>query len=415
MRYTKFNLLQVSGFILGFFSLIGCGSYQNSSYYSDGIYGNRDVVVIRRQAEQPSTTATTNSYSQYFDEKAKEYQWDTQEDNVALTQIDSLTQQKDTNYQSQPQWGGGNNTTQIVFVDNSPNFGFGGFGGFGFGNNFGYGGFYDPYPAPWNWPYRFNNPNYFNRFGGGFYNPYYSPYGGFYRGYGSFYNNPFYGGYGSFYRNPYYRVNNRNNRIAYNNRKRSRAYSSTYRGQASSRAGVRRLNIAPAQGTQATASSNSRSSTVAQNNSAQTTIGRQATTSVPNLVQTGRRATQARRSSQLKSNNETNSAYIDRVIRSYQTRGYNVDVIRDPVQARRAISRQNNQNYSNTSSVQGKSSPSSRRSNESNNTYTAPKRTNTSSSSRSSSPRSSSSRSSSSVRSSSSRSSSGRSSSSRRQ
>ena len=70
MRYTKFNLFQVSGFILGFFSLIGCGSYQNSAYYSDGIYGSRDVVVVRRQVEQP---VATNSYSQYFDEKAKEY------------------------------------------------------------------------------------------------------------------------------------------------------------------------------------------------------------------------------------------------------------------------------------------------------------------------------------------------------
>ena len=406
MRYTKFNLFQVSGFILGFFSLIGCGSYQNSAYYSDGIYGSRDVVVVRRQVEQP---VATNSYSQYFDEKAKEYQWDEQEGNVALTQIDSLNQQNENNFQSKPQWGGGNNTTQIVFVDNGPNFGFGGFGGFGFG------GFYDPYPAYWNWPYRYNNPFYFNRFGGGFYNPYYLPYGGFYGGYGSLYD-PYFGGYGYFYRHPYHRNYNRINRFAHNNRERNRTYSSTYRGRPSSQTRVSRSTTAPTQASQATASRSSRSRSIALNNSNQARGVKQGNTSVPNLVQTGRRATQARRSSQVGTNNQNNSAYIDRVIRTYKSRGYNVDVIQNPTQARRAVSRQNNQSYTNgatqsryNTSAQSKPSASSKRSNGSNNSYKA----SNNSSNRSSYSRSSSSRSSSSVRSSSSRSSSGRSSSGR--
>ena len=423
MRNTKNNLFKVSGFIISLVAFIGCGSFQNSSYYSDGIYGSRDVVVIRQKAEQP---AAVNSYSQYFDEKAKEYQWDIIEGDVALTQIDSINAQNTIDNQSKPQWGDGNNSTQIVFVDNRPNFGFGGFGGFGFGfgNTFGYGnafnfgGFYDPYLGNWNWPYRYNNPYFPNRFGGGFYSPYFAPYGPYFGGFGYF-NQPFYGS-RSFYRNPHSRIYYQNNRYANNNnRARRRAYSSTYRGQAGNRSTrATRVNTASVQGTQAINGRNSRA--IVQRDANQSNA-EQTIPTVPNLVQEGRRATQARRSTQQR-NTRNNSAYIDRVIRSYQTQGYDVDVIRDPGQARRRITTTNNQRYSNgtvqnrpTTTASTKSDPSPRRNNNSSSSYTKPK-SNSSASSRSSYSRSSSSssRSSSSMRSSSGRSS-GRSSSGRRQ
>ena len=101
MRFSKSISLSALGIIL-FSGLLftACGSFQNASYYSDGIYNDDNVIVIRRTQNKPAA----NAYTQYFDQQAKQYNWDDSNNDVALTNVDSLNQGNLNNYQSNPNW-----------------------------------------------------------------------------------------------------------------------------------------------------------------------------------------------------------------------------------------------------------------------------------------------------------------------
>lgn len=335
MRFSKSFSFSVLGIIfLNGLLFTACGSFQNASYYSDGIYNDENVIVIRRAKKQPAA----NAYTQYFDQQAQQYSWDDSSNDVALTNVDSLNQGNLNNYQSNPNWGGGNKTTQVIIQSTPLNFGFGG--------NWGFGGFYDPYLAYWD--YNFYNPYRWNRFAWGFNRPFFN---GYYPYYGNgFYNNPyFYGGgfwngfgYGYAYNNPYNRASNRVNRNRADVR-RNRAYSPSYRGQAAS---GRRSDI----NTSAAQRSNTSANATLRNNNSRQSRTANTNTELPNLVQQGRTAS-VRQSQQLnntprrtqtsRSSNETsNRSNIDRVIRRLQGNGVEVQVINNVNQARQ-FSQQN--------------------------------------------------------------------------
>jgi len=322
MRFSKFIGLFSLGII--FFSgllFTSCGSFQNSSYYSDGIYNSDNVIVVRHNKKKP----VANEYTQYFDQQANQYNWDNNTDSVALTNVDSLNQGYASNYQSNPNWGGGNKTTQIIIQSTPLNFGFGG--------NQGFGGFYDPYIAYWD--YNFYNPYRWNRFAWGFNRPFLNGFFPYY-GYG-FYGNPyFYGGgfwngYGYAFNNPYRRPFNRFNNNRRNDIRRNRAYSSTYRGQAAAAGGGRTAVNTRAQrdnnGTSASlineSSRSSRQSNSAGTVTAQTQRGR--TASVRQRQNLDDTESRVRRT---QNNQETqNRSQIDRVMRQMQANGYDIQII----------------------------------------------------------------------------------------
>jgi len=161
MRFSSFISLPSLGILLfGTSFLTSCGSFQSSSYYSDGIYNSDNVIVVRRNKKAP----VSNAYTQYFDEQAQQYSWDNSNESVALTDVDALNQSNSNDLQSSPNWGGGNKTTQIIIQSSPLNFGLAG--------NWGFGGFYDPYFAYWD--YNFFNPYRWNRFAWGFNRPFFN-------------------------------------------------------------------------------------------------------------------------------------------------------------------------------------------------------------------------------------------------
>lgn len=289
--FRKFYLLLAVG-------AVGCGSFQSSSYYSDGIYGNTDVVVIRKSNPQ----RVNNAYTQYFDEKANQYAWEEDTEQLALTDIDSLGQNDISNYKSNPNWGGGNKTTRIIIQDNRFNY--------GFPDPLLYSSFYNPWDFYWNRNYRFYNRWNWNRFAWGFNNPFYSPYTPFYMN-GYYYDPYFYGG-GFAYQRPYYARNHWNQRSfrnrQHNYRPSGKSYSSSYRGRARSETEAR-----------------NRPRAISQNNDQRVANRSAQNNNVPNLVQQGRRQSQTGRRRPI--NQQNNRRYIDEVVRSYQNRGYNAEVI----------------------------------------------------------------------------------------
>ena len=397
MRFSNFiGLSSVGIFFFSGLLFTSCGSLQNSSYYSDGIYSSDNVIVVRRNKK----AAVSNAYTQYFDEKANQYNWENTADNVALTNIDSLNQGFSNNYQSNPNWGGGNKTTQIIIQSTPLNFGFGG--------NWGFGGFYDPFVSYWD--YNFYNPYRWNRFAWGFNRPFFN---GFYPYYGyGFYGNPyFYGGgfwngYGYAFNHPYRRPFNRFNNNRRSDTRRNRAYSSTYRGQAAA-SGVGRtaVNTRAQRNNNGTSASirNENNSTSRQSNSAgtATTQSQQGRTASvrqsQNLDDTENRVRRTQNSQENK-----NRSQIDRVVRQMRANGFDIQVINSAEQGRRfsqqnqarnvvnsggrsntqAISRNNNRNntskeYSSSRNYSNNSSTRSQRSNarsSSSNSYSAPAR-----------------------------------------
>ncbi len=244
MRYKLSNSIYVN--FLGISLLLAftaCGSFQNASYYSDGIYGNVTKVSIQRE----NVSSKANAYSQYFDEKANQYAWEESPEDTYLTNIDSLnTQQPLVQQQSRSQWGGGNKTTEIYIVDNRMDFGLFPFNvnsfygyNYGFNNYFDYiDPFFNPYWGGFGW--NFNSPFYppFHRgFNRGFYRPFYGY--GFGYAYSGFYS-PFYNPY---FNQPYW---NRNRRFGRNVNSPRRSYAQTYRGERSNARSPRVSNNARA-------------------------------------------------------------------------------------------------------------------------------------------------------------------------
>ena len=160
--------------------VFSCGSFQSASYFeSDGIY----VSKVQTQKERPQETAGSNKnnyYSQYFKDVADGNMPLASDDTYftdseTYTSADQYQQTAVDNNISQIPWGGETTQTEIIVVNNNPNY-LWGLSGFAFNNS--------PF---WN--------NYYGnqfRFGyGNFYNPYfdfYSGYAGYWGGFNSFYS-----------------------------------------------------------------------------------------------------------------------------------------------------------------------------------------------------------------------------------
>ncbi len=177
--------------------LASCASFQGSSYFaSDGIYVSPSNIGL----EKSKAITKNNYYEQYFKEAANNGYVETTDNEIYFTDINSYSSSVENiedvaleNDNSQIPWGGETSQTEIILLNNFPNYSWGlasfGFSYSPFWNNyyfdpyrFGYGGFYSPFR---NYPYW--NP--FRRYAGmwrGF-NSFYSPfsyYGGFYNPYG---------------------------------------------------------------------------------------------------------------------------------------------------------------------------------------------------------------------------------------
>ena len=162
---------------------LSCGSFQGASYYdSDGIYTSRSVI---RQTETPTQASNSNYYSSYFKDAAEGYT-DVSNDQLYFTNTNGYYSENNTEYQSQNTlnnqipWGGQTTRTEVILVDNRPNY-LWGLSGFAFSHS--------PY-----WRSYYYNPY---RYGYGYvsyYNPYYG-YGGYWGGYDPFYSPYYYAGY----------------------------------------------------------------------------------------------------------------------------------------------------------------------------------------------------------------------------
>ena len=184
-----------SSLLLSFITLtfIGCGSFQGASYFSsDGIY-NANRITENRVAKEASNSAY---YSEYFKEAAQGQL--PNEETLIFTDPEnyrtdeSSTANNDLTGGAQIPWGGQTTQTEVVIINQTPNF-LWGLSGFGFSNapfwrgyyfnnpyryGYGYGGFGSPFLSPFD--------NFYNGFGGNFgfwgYDPFFSPFG-YYPGY----------------------------------------------------------------------------------------------------------------------------------------------------------------------------------------------------------------------------------------
>ena len=179
--------------------LLSCGSFQGASYFeSDGIYASKKVV----NQQQVKETNQDSYYSQHFRDVADGYIPETTEETY-FTDTDSYTSSNQyqpsdlNNGTGQIPWGGETAQTEIIVVNNSPNYFWGGLSSFAFRtssfwNNyygdsfrFGYGNFFNPFFNP----YQSNVGFWRNQFFSPYYNPY-SAYANFYSpyGYANFWN-----------------------------------------------------------------------------------------------------------------------------------------------------------------------------------------------------------------------------------
>ena len=291
------NVFKIS--FLGIFILteVSCGSFQPVSSYSDGIYSSDNVIVIRKS----DLDNDSNSYSSYFDQVARQYDWDDRRSDVVLSDIDSINSNSIDNYKTNPQWGGGQKTTQIFMFNNGP-WGFQNF------NNPFYSGFYSPFWNGWGW----GNPMRWNRLGFMGWNRWAWNYGwngnfGFYDPW--LFGNPHWGFSPYNYFHSPYASNYGVRRSSQFDRTRGWAYSSTYRGK---NTGLANNNFRARSGE--SQSDNVRPSP---------------NSSIPNLVSEGRRLEQNNNPEQrsINSNSDAQRRRIESIIRQYQSRGYNVELI----------------------------------------------------------------------------------------
>jgi hypothetical protein len=193
--------------LIGFLSILmaSCGSYQNSSYYGDGIYGDQGNPNTQRR----TTDNTNNRYSDYFSSLQNDNQ--STEIFTNIDQYNGYQDASDNNQNAGGNYGGwGSNYTQTDISIYPNNYG----GGWGLGFN-GWGNPYFNNGFGWNSPYYgggfgWNNGFYGNGFGWGY--PYGFGYGGF--GYGGFGYGGF--GYGGFGYNNFYGGQGYNRNYSYN-------------------------------------------------------------------------------------------------------------------------------------------------------------------------------------------------------
>ena len=221
---ANLSFQKIKNLLLGFAAsiiLFSCGSFKSASYFdSDGIYATQSS----REQQVPQVENKNNYYSQYFKDVA-DNNVPVNYDDTYFTDTESYgttdqyqTNSVDSGYTQIP-WGGETSQTEIIVVNNTPNY-LWGLSGFAFnyspfwnnyyGNRFGYGRFYNPYNSPYGWGYA--------GYWGGF-NSFYSPfnYGGFYHPYYNGYSNPWNrynrwnrNGYANRFGNRYNNYNNKN-------------------------------------------------------------------------------------------------------------------------------------------------------------------------------------------------------------
>ena len=90
------NVFKISLLIMFVLTQVSCGSFQPVSSYSDGIYSS-DIVIIIRKSDLDNDS---NSYSRYFDQVARQYDWDDRRNDVVLSDIDTINSNSIDNYKS---------------------------------------------------------------------------------------------------------------------------------------------------------------------------------------------------------------------------------------------------------------------------------------------------------------------------
>ena len=144
------NVFKISLLIMFVLTQVSCGSFQPVSSYSDGIYSSDNVIIIRKS----DLDNDSNSYSRYFDQVARQYDWDDRRSDVVLSDIDSINSNSIDNYKTNPQWEVDRKQHKFLCLTMVR-------GDFRiFGSPF-YSGFYNPFWNGWGW----GNPMRWNRLG----------------------------------------------------------------------------------------------------------------------------------------------------------------------------------------------------------------------------------------------------------
>ena len=94
MNNFIYDVFKFSFFVILIFTFFSCGSFQPVSSYSDGIYSSDNVIVIKKS----DLDNNSNSYSRYFDQAARQYDWDDRRNDVVLSEIDSINSNNIDNY-----------------------------------------------------------------------------------------------------------------------------------------------------------------------------------------------------------------------------------------------------------------------------------------------------------------------------
>lgn len=238
MRTPKLKFYSSASTFLAFgLLLVNCAGFQNASYYqSDGIYGDKIVVVKKTEK------SNGEYYKQYFRNLSDDYSSVT-DDAAYFTDAEAYANPVDNNIQPAGQipWGGQTTSTDIYVFNNQPAFGFG-MNNFGWGfSNFdvGFGPYYytnggrfrpfNPYGYNPYLGFGYNNPYFRFGFRNRFFNPWWNGYSPFYNSFYSPFYNPFFNGYAGLH----YRPNYYNYRFFRNNRgsNYNRAYSGLSKGR----------------------------------------------------------------------------------------------------------------------------------------------------------------------------------------
>lgn len=180
---------------LSLFSVLGilaitatsCGSYQNSSYYDDGIYGGSEN---RQTVNTATNNSESNKYKEYFSNPDQEIVIFTDVDSYSNVSNDSVSKGQVYN-NSNAGWGDNAQSITVNVYDNN--------WGWGYWNNYWYGSYWGWGWNSWygpGWGFGWNNwygPNWGLGWGWGWnsWNNWYGPgWGGYYghNHWGSYYN-----------------------------------------------------------------------------------------------------------------------------------------------------------------------------------------------------------------------------------
>ena len=147
---SNLHIWSIIGLTLG---LTSCGSYQYVGYVNDGVYDDsfNDNVEYVEQSNTGVTSYEDDSslyYQNYFKDKVDQYEVVANEEDIIFTDVDSYSsnytdedKNNQSSYNSYGGWGENNNQVTINYIDNG-------------WNNWGWGGFYDPF---WNSRWGWNN------------------------------------------------------------------------------------------------------------------------------------------------------------------------------------------------------------------------------------------------------------------